>query len=325
MTVPRWTPAASLAASIFVEDLMGRSSYDASSRLAVTNRDPDTEGPQLVLTTLTPGAVDVREAERQVTVSVRGTDAQSGVERVDLCLARPGTPTTYDPRPLYASVACQEVVPRASGTGAAGTWTATLSVPEGAVGATYNVVAIASDRIGNDTTWFGPDAYAAYVGAQACCTDAHPFADGKGRLEVIGQVADTTAAQVTEVTASKTTLDTLATSDSVHVRVHAQDAPGAGEGVTSVEALFSTASSLSSDPQFQRATLHLSTGTTTDGWWEGDVVARQGTPPGVYHLLVLVGDRAHGAVYTDPDGPLADGVTYLPLVGIPTFTVVDRH
>jgi hypothetical protein len=277
------------------------------------------------LTTLTPDAIDVRTAERQVTVSVRGTDAKSGIERVDLCLARPGTATMYDTRPLYASVACLEAVPRASGTEAAGTWTAALTVPEGAVGATYNVVAIASDRIGNDTTWFGPDAYAAYVGAGACCTDAHPFADGKGRLEVTGQVADASAARVTGVTASKTTLDTLATSDSVHIWVHAEDAMAAGEGVTSVEASFTTASSLSSDPQFDRATLHLTAGTTSDGWWEGDVVARQGTPPGVYHLLVLVEDRAHGAIYTDPDGPFADGITHLPLDGIPTFTVLDTH
>lgn len=325
VTVPRWTPSASLQASLDAVDRMGRWSFDSSSRLTVTSRDPDTEGPQLALTTLSPGAVDVRAAARQVTVSVRGTDAKSGVERVDLCLARPGTPSMYDPRPIYDAVVCQEAVSRASGTAVAGTWTAALSVPKGAMGATYNVLAIATDRIGNDTTWFGPDAYAAYVEAGACCTDAHQFADGKGRLDVTGQVADTTAAWVTAVTASKTTLDTLATSDTVHVRVHAQDAVGAGEGVTSVEAQFSTATSLSSDPQFGRATLHLTTGTASDGWWEGDVTASQGTPPGTYHLIVLIGDRAHGAVYTDPDGPLADGVTYLPLAGIPTFTVVDRR
>jgi len=325
VTVPRWTPSASLHASIDAVDRVGRWSFDSSSRLAVTSRDPDTEGPQLALTTLSPGAVDVRAAARQVTVSVRGTDAKSGIERIDLCLERPGTPTTYDPRPIYAAVACQEAVPRASGTGAAGTWTAALSIPKGAVGATYDVVAYATDRIGNATTWFGPDAYAAYVGSNTCCTDAHQFADGKGRLDVTGQVADTTAAWITAVTASKTTLDTLATSDTVHVRVHAKDAVGAGEGVTSVEAQFSTVASLSSDPQFGRATLHLTTGTPTDGWWEGDVVASQGTPPGAYHLIVLISDRAHGAVYTDPDGPFADGISYLPLEGIPTFTVIDRR
>jgi len=63
----------------------------------------------------------------------------------------------------------------------------------------------------------------------------------------------------------------------------------------------------------------------TDGWWEGYVVAPQGTPPGTYHLLVGVSDRAHAAEYTDPTGPMADGITYKPLDGIPVITVVDSR
>ena len=61
------------------------------------------------------------------------------------------------------------------------------------------------------------------------------------------------------------------------------------------------------------------------GWWEGDVIAPQGTPPGTYHLLIGVADRAHADMYTDPTGPMADGVSYQPLEGIPTITVIDSR
>ncbi|WP_344048389.1 calcium-binding protein [Nocardioides panacihumi] len=323
VTVPRWTPAGTLHADIHVTDRLGRNWDDSTARLQVTSSDPDTEGPQLTLTRLTPTAVDVRTASQTVSVAVRGVDAKAGVARVDLCISGPGTPKSYLPFPLYQEVACQEGIPRSSGTSADGTWKAVLTIPRDSVGATYNVVAYAEDRIGNHSRWFGPEGYAAWVNGHWCCSEAHPFADGAGRVEVTGQIADATPAWVSDVTASKTTFDTLAGDDIVHIRVHALDATGPGEGVTAVEAELDSAQV--GGQLFDRAVLRLTSGTTSDGWWEGDVVARQGTPPGVYHLLVIMGDRAHGAIYTDPGHPLADSVTYQPLAGLPTFTVVDAE
>jgi hypothetical protein len=324
VTVPRWTPAVALYADMTVTDRQGRtvmSGWDGPAALQVSDATPDTQGPQLTLQQLSPAAVDVRTRSQDVTVSVHGTDALSGVARLDLCLSRPGTPSNGNPQPLYAGVVCQEDVPRTSGTAWDGVWTVTLTVPKGAVGGTYDVEAYAEDRVSNDVRWMGPDAFQAY--GNTCCTTPYEFAPGPagdGRLDVTGTVADGTAAWTDTVTVSRTELDTLPADDSTHVTVHALDA--AGEGVTSVRATLVSDGSLASDPQFPVAGLQITSGTVTDGTWEGDVVAPQGTPPGTYHLLVEVDDPGHGTWFTDPAGPMADGVTYQPLAGIPTVTVV---
>jgi hypothetical protein len=83
--------------------------------------------------------------------------------------------------------------------------------------------------------------------------------------------------------------------------------------------------SLTLDPQFQRVSLTRTSGTRTDGWWEGDLVAPQGTPPGTYHILAAAVDRAHGDWYTDPTGSYADGYSGFPLDSIPVITVVDTR
>ncbi len=327
VTVPRWTAPGPLYAAVTVTDRHGRQAWGGGVPvvLQVADANPDTQGPRMTVDQVAPGAIDVRTQSRNVTVSVHATDPQSGVSRLDICLARPGTPGTYSPHPLYASVVCEELATRKSGTVQDGVWTATLTVPKGSVGATYNVVVYAEDRATNRVRWFGPEAYRQWVDGRWCCTDAYPFPGDAGRLEVTGAVVDVTPAWIDAVTASKTQLDTLAAADRTHVRVHALDAAGEGEGVTSVRAMLVSDGSLASDPQFDFATLELTSGTVTDGWWEGDVVAPQGTPPGTYHLLVAPVDRAHGKWYTDPAGPMADGVTYLPLEGIPTITVIDRR
>jgi hypothetical protein len=90
--------------------------------------------------------------------------------------------------------------------------------------------------------------------------------------------------------------------------------------------MLSTKTSLATDPQFDRTYLQRTSGTVTDGWWEGGVVAPRGTPPGTYDLLIGVSDRdRRGSIFTDPDGPFANDVTYMPLAGIPTITVIDRR
>lgn len=327
VTVPRGTLPDTFWLDLSINDRLGRSTNSDGGGLTVqvADTDPDLESPQLTLSSVTPGAVDVRTQARNVTVTVHGVDARSGLSRLDICLGRPGIPTETNPYPLFRSVDCTEDVTRASGTAQNGTWTTTLTIPKGSVGATYNVFASVEDRVTNRAHWFGPEAYQQWDHGNWCCGAAYAFPDDAGRVEVTGTVADTTPAWISAVTASKTELRTLASPDKVTVRVRAQDATGAGEGVTKVTAMLVSSQSLGSDPQFTQTTLELASGTVTDGWWQGDVVAPQGTPPGTYHLLAFVVDRSHGTGYTDPTGPFANGITYQALEGIPTLTVVDER
>ena len=323
LTVPRWTAPGVLYGDITVTDRQGRSGstpYSGGPQLQVADADPDVQGPQMAVQQLAPDTIDVRTGAKTVTVSLHVTDAPAGVGQLEICLGHPSASL-----PSYADVACDENPTRSSGTIRDGIWTSTLTVPKGSVGATYNVEAYAVDRASNDVRWMGPDAYQQWTDGHVCCVDAFLFPGDAGRVQVIGTVADATPARIDEVTASKTQLDTLAAADRTTVSVHAVDAAGEGEGVTAVEALLVSDQSLASDPQFPVAGLQLTSGSVTDGWWQGDVVAPQGTPPDSYHLLVAVTDRAHSTGYTDPTGPDADGVTYQPLDGMPTITVLDTR
>jgi hypothetical protein len=323
VTIPRWTPQARLGLDLHVDDRIGRAAdnYGDTAAVQVNDADPDEEAPQLTLTSVSPASVDVTTLARKVTITVHGVDARAGIGRLDICLSRPGTP----PSTRFTSVICVDDQPRSAGTAQDGTWTATLTIPKGSLGATYNVSAYAEDRVSNRAAWLGPDAYQAWSDAPSCCTPVYPFPDGAGRLDVTGAVADATPAWIDATTVSKTQLHTLAATDEFRVRVHALDAAGPGEGVKTVEAMLVSSESLGSDPQFPRATLTLTTGTVTNGWWTGDVVAPQGTPPGTYHLLILITDRAHGAIYTDPTGPFVTDGDYKPLADMPTLVVVDEQ
>lgn len=324
--IPEGTPASILRPSVSVTDRQGRAStsWTESPSLQVIDSDPDTVAPQLTLTSVAPSAVDVTSQDAQVDITLHAVDDKSGVDRLTVCLAHPRTPTATMKYPLFRSVGCSTPV-KTSGTAQDGTWAITITIPRGSVGATYNVTAYTTDRVGNAADWLGPDAYQQWAKGNWCCTPAYPFAEDAGRVEVTGTVADAVAASIDLVTASKTQLDTLAAPDTVHIRVHALDAAGEGEGVTSVSARLVSGDSVQGDPHFDSTSLVLTSGTVSDGWWEGDVVAPQGTPPGTYHLLIGVSDRAHSKTYTDPTGPMANGITYHPLEGIPVLTVIDSE
>lgn len=327
VVVPRHTAPGPLYAEVSVTDRHGRSAArdEDPPVLHVDDADPDTEVPGVTLERLTPAAVDVRAAARDLTVRVRVTDAKAGLERLSICLDRPGTPTRYNPHPLFEPVDCEERPRRLSGGARDGVWQATLTVPHRSVGATYNVSVRVEDRASNRGTWYGPDAHQQYVKGRWCCTRTFPLPDDAGRVEVTGAVADATPAWVEAVIASRTELDTLEEDDVTRVRVFARDEVGEGEGVRAVSAVLLADTDLAAAPQFAPTDLQLVDGTVSDGWWEGDVVAPRGTPPGTYHLLVGVSDRAHAASYTDPTAPGADGVSYQPLEGVPVITVVDRR
>ena len=162
--VSRYTRPAELRPTVIVRDRLDRMSFDESSpaSLRVTNANPDTETPRLILLAPRQGEVDVRERYADVEVSVRATDNLSGVARVDLCLTRPDRVAS---KPMYTDVVCHEDVPRVSGTTRDGVYTTLLRLPKGSPGGDYNVEAYATDVAQTDSgvRFMGPDAYPAYL------------------------------------------------------------------------------------------------------------------------------------------------------------------
>lgn len=326
VTIPRYTRPGNLwLGAVGIHDDRGNvASVSADVPLQVIDTDPDTQAPQLSVVSVTPSVADVRTQDRKVKVTLHAVDMKAGVARLDICLSHPTTPTSSFPRPYYPAFACVEEAPRISGTAYDGTWTATLTVPKGAVGATYNVLATVTDRVTNDARWHGPEAHEAWNSANWCCIDEFQFPGDAGRIDVVGTIRDTTAAWTDSVMVSKSQLTTQAGPDTVHVRVRAQDVAGAGDGVTGVRAMLVPAGSLPSDPQVEAFDFELRSGTVSYGWWEGDIVAPQGLPPGTYHLVARVEDRAHVVGFTDPGASFVDGGDYKGLAGVPTLTVVEE-
>jgi hypothetical protein len=319
-TVPRWTRPATLTPTVIVRDRLDRTQYDASSpaRLQVLDDDPDTTTPRMWLRSpLGIDPVDVTSAGADVTVSVRATDADSGVRRIDLCLSKPA-----DSAHLMLYGICADGVPRAAGTAHDGVWTATLRIPKGARNGTWNVTAYAQDRAGSgDVRWLGPDAYRRWVDLGACGSEAYPFPDGAGALTVIG-ADDRTAAWTDRVSVTPAEVDTLQRDALAHVTVHGLDA--VGEGVSAVSAELLADSNLATSPQFDRVDLVMTAGSATDGTWEGDLMLPQGTPPGTYHVLVFVDDIEHSTGFVGPSYP-GDTTGWRTLDGDPVVVVRDTR
>lgn len=320
ITVPRYTPAGTLRASVLPEDAAGRmgSGYEMGS-LTVANRDPDTEPPRMSVTALSPKTIDVTTGAKTVQVSVRGVDPKAGIGRVDICLSQPGIATSVDPHPMYDGVACQDAVPRTSGTMRDGIWTTKLTVPKNSPGGIYNVVVDAEDRIGFRATWMGPEAYQAYAAGTWSAGDVRELTAALTRVEVKGPGRDTTPPKLAQVTVSRTSVSTAAGDAKIHVRARVTDAYGPNSGVKGVDATV-LSGGFSSDPSFPRITLKRTSGTVFDGWWEGDVVVTQGTPSGSYHLWIGISDvGGNGDGYTDAD--LAGDGSYRAHPDIPVLTV----
>ena len=321
VTVPRWARPSTLRPTVIVRDRLDRTQYDTSSpaRLQILDDRPDTETPRMWLRSpLGTDPVDVRGAGANMTVTVRATDADSGVRRVDLCLSKPAD---ADHLMLYGI--CSDDVVRATGTAHDGVWTAILRIPKGAVSGTWNVTAYAEDRAGTDggVRWLGPDAYRRWVDLHHSSDGANPFPDGAGALTVVG-ATDRTAAWTDEVTVTPSEVDTFPADALTHVSVHALD--DAGEAVTRVEAVLLADSDLATSPQFDRADLAMTAGSATEGTWEGDLVLPQGTPPGRYHVLVFVDDVAHSTGFVGSSYP-GEKTGWRTLDGDPVVVVRDTR
>ncbi len=322
--VSRYTRPAELRPTVIVRDRLDRRIFDetSSATLRITDANPDTQTPRMtLLAPLDQGPVDVRTSAANVEVSVRATDNLSGVERVDLCLAR----LTHElAKPMYDDVVCTESVPRTSGTTRNGVYTTVLRLPKGSPGGDYNVQAYATDFAQTDSgvRFMGPDAYPLYMASGSAGPEPQQFPEGAGRLSVLG-VGNTTRPSVEAVTLTPSQVDTLSAEATTHVQVHALDA--ASEGVTAVTAVLVPGTQELGAPEFDRADLVLTSGSGADGIWAGDLTLPQGTPAGRYDLLVFVSDASMSSHYTGTGSPYADHLGYATLDSDPHVVVVQHQ
>jgi hypothetical protein len=317
--VPRWSEPALLDIEVFTRDRVGRDAVRTyPDALRIIDRNPDTELPTVRLLRPTGvGTVDVRESPQRVTIEARITDAVSGVSHGgSFCLWRPFEDG-------YTNLPCG-LVDLVSGDQHDGVWRSQVTIPRGSIGGDWNVGIWVTDNAhrADQAHWMGPDIYRqlTWDGTNASPTD-HLFADGRGRISVIG-TQDSTAAQVVSADVTPTEVDTLPGDTTVHIRVHATDARG--EGVTEVFAGLGRGTWNFGDIELPGAELQLASGTHVDGIWEGDITLPQGIPPGTYYLSVTVQDLTHWRHYVAADSPAATEPDNLILTNDPKVTVIDN-
>ncbi len=295
--VPQWSPPGTLDIHVFATDRVRRSGDgDFVDALTVVDRNPDTELPRVAALSITSSTgalpVDVRSADRTVTVSATITDDASGADYVSLCLDRP-TATGYG-----QSGACGNLR-LVSGTGRDGIWRGTMTIARGSVGGNWNVRLNVFDNAHvDDSTWYGPDTFPQSPEHCPECSDprVNQLPGGSGRFAVLG-TWDSTPPVLKTVTISPATVSTLAGPATVTVSVRATDA----EGILRVGASPSALEPWDGPPDIAYVELDAPTsGTRTDGVWRLRFTLPQGFPSGKYPLQIWVEDLTHWRSHVTP-------------------------
>jgi hypothetical protein len=210
--------------------------------------------PPAVVGTLNgiPPQVDVTNAPASMLVSVRLTDAGSGVARFDLGLLAPDGKT---------SVQCSATAPT-TGTTADGTWQCTVTIPRGAQPGPWSIAIRAIDAAFNT--------YYSTAGVT---------------LSVVDSAADTTPPAFAGLTVSPTTVDLATGAQTVTATAHLTDA---GSGVAS----FLFRATAPDNTVAQCVANNPASGTAADGTWSCQLTIPPGVATGDWLITVQATDAA---------------------------------
>jgi hypothetical protein len=150
----------------------------------VADSTPDVTPPAVSLSSPPAGAsYDVRSTARRVSVRAGLTDARAGVSFAEMCLYRPGDTTSFE---------LQRCEPAAlvRGTRQDGVWEATVAIPAGSRGGTWDVSVRTADRArlgAGEVEWAGPGLYDAWTNrGRTVSPNVRALPHGQGAFEVVG-------------------------------------------------------------------------------------------------------------------------------------------
>ncbi|MET0449286.1 MAG: calcium-binding protein [Aeromicrobium sp.] len=296
--IARFSTPGPRALDLNARDRVGRwSSETRENVFTVVNSRVDREMPVLTSMRLSTTWVDARAAARPVTATITVTDDLAGPKDLTLCPTYAKVPGHW-----FEGYGTCVAMRRVSGGPRSSTWTATATVPKGAVGGTWNMEVRINDAADNrpDDSWFGPDAWTALGSVDEPRYKQIP--GGAGAFTVVGRAVNMHPPELTSVTLTPSTVDTSRGA----VRITATMSGTDDEGITSANLSVSGPPAGATPGTFPWVDVgyvsdfHLVRGTAKNGTWQGTFVVPGGTPDGAYWIQASFADRDNTTAWASP-------------------------
>jgi hypothetical protein len=242
--------------------------------LSVTSTAPDTTPPTLVSLDFTPKTVDVTNAAQTVTVTAHLTDDNTGVNSAVIYFSSPSSAQT-----AFASFSLT------SGTATDGTYTASVTIPQGAEPGTWKIYRVSLQDTASNSVEYGPNF-------------ARPFPSGMPTdLSVLNANVDTTAPTLVSLSFTPQSVDVSSAAQTITVTAHITDDMS---GVQHAEIYFSSPS----NAQHAMNSFALTAGTATDGTYQATITIPKSAEAGTWKLTrVNLLDQASNSVDYGPSYP----------------------
>jgi hypothetical protein len=264
VAIPRWTHGGTWKVNtLSLGDKDNNYAYWSTSDLAglgfptalPVTATPDDTAPKLTAFTVSPRSVDTRSRTRNVTLTAKATDGQSGIRSIFVSAGEPGTSHRS-----YASLT------KVSGT--ASTYRGTMVIQRWQTNGTWHVDSVQLyDKVGN----YANKGYDQLAGFR----------------RTFGVVSGTDTSKPTATSFARTpaSVDVRTSNKSVTVTVHAKDT---GSGVGYAYATFSNPAGSTAYVSMRRVS-----GSATNGVWKGTgTIQRCYSFPGTYGAQLTMGDLA---------------------------------
>ncbi|MDA7702094.1 hypothetical protein N8879_01265, partial [Gammaproteobacteria bacterium] len=282
----------------------GSASTSIDINVTVTNQTEENDSPVLTEISMSPTSVDVTSESKDVTVSLKVTDAS-------------GVTARYSPRFRALNLSTDSIecptMTLSSGTDKDGVWSTTCTIPAGQAADDYYFSS--SEFV--DANGIRNTCYTSDNSGDRNCSGV----DGSTYLEITNDNSEADAPVLTEISMSPTSVDVTSESKDVTVSLKVTDA----SGVTARYSPRFRALNLSTD-SIECPTMTLSSGTDKDGVWSTTCTIPAGQAADDYYFSSSEFVDANGirnTCYTsdnsgDRNCSGVDGSTYLEITNDPS-------
>ncbi|MCX6973029.1 MAG: MBG domain-containing protein [Verrucomicrobia bacterium] len=257
-------------------DYIGHKSFPGSisqKTISVVSSLVDAAGPELNALSVSTSSVNVSSGSQELTITVKWSDALSGVEYSGIELRSPsGNQTVW----------CD--LEKVSGTAKDGIYEATVEIPRYAEAGEWNLDLWSRDKTGNAGN------YSNFTGPYYIGYNLFPATISQNKISVASSLVDTSGPELTSVSVSKSSLIVSTDSQEIVVTANWKDELS---GVQSCGFKFTSPSG----NQTISGQLNKVSGTTNNGTYQGNVVIPPRVEDGEWNLELWAYDELGNSRY----------------------------